>query len=104
MAPHAHPRRSEQRKERPADARHDAAKEDATTAANTTKGVAEANDWRAKNEPPELSIEAQRPPHEQPAPERRQDTCLRELATMHEACRSGRTRLKTLGSVFTATA
>ena len=32
--------------------------EDATTAANTAKGVAEGSDWRARNEPPEMTIEA----------------------------------------------
>ena len=32
--------------------------EDATTAANTAKGVAEGSDWRARNEPPEPTVEA----------------------------------------------
>ena len=35
-----------------------ATEEDATTAANTAKGVAEGSDWRARNEPPESTIEA----------------------------------------------
>lgn len=62
----AHTRRSDTREERTADTREERpqsdegalAGEDATTAANTTKGVAEGSDWRARNEPPEPTIEA----------------------------------------------
>ena len=66
VAPHAHPRRSVTRKERTEDTREARpqsdegalAGEDATTAANTAKGVAEGSDWRVRNEPPEPTIEA----------------------------------------------
>jgi hypothetical protein len=66
VAPHAHPRRSVTREERTEDTREARpqsdggalAGEDATTAANTAKGVAEGSDWRARNEPPETTVEA----------------------------------------------
>lgn len=62
----AHTRRSDTREERTEDTREERpqsdegalAGEDATTAANTTKGVAEGSDWRARNEPPEATSEA----------------------------------------------
>lgn len=54
----AQERTEDTREERPQSDEGAMAGEDATTAANTTKGAAEGSDWRVRNEPPETTVEA----------------------------------------------
>ena len=80
--PHAHTRRSEQRaiaagwRERSESDEGTATGEDAGGRAQRQRRERPRRTiWRAKNEPPELSSEAQRTRHEWPTHERRHDTC-----------------------------